>query len=186
MLSRRLESILGFVCIVFLATNAIYKLVGLLWVRNALNGDRSTDSDLWIVERGQVQLKFDNYIPYGLDSELEWSALVPGNGLVYVGTNHQPFMVSMMHQLRCIDVVRAQLVKKEYRQMDMARHCMNYIRQMILCRGDTFLDPYQYPSKINPLDPHPVRRCLDWRAVYEAAENNQQEHVAWLNTNYTG
>jgi len=90
-------------------------------------------------------------------------------------------MVSMFHQLRCVNVVREQLVvPKRARHAELAQHCMNYLRQMILCRGDSFLEPYQYPSRISGVDSNPVRQCWDWEVVYRATEENQEEHARWL------
>ena len=135
---------------------------------------------VWDVERKPVAFAFDSGLRYDLNASHAWGALVPGDGLVYLGSHREPFMVSMFHQLRCLDVMRDQLMKPlAQRDEQPARHCMNYIREMILCRGDTNLDPYQYPSNIHPVEPHPVRRCLDWNAVYRAVEDSQREYRAW-------
>lgn len=137
---------------------------------------------MWSVDRKPVAFLFDAGLRrYTLNSSTEWAALVPGDGLVHLsdGEHEEPFMVSMLHQLRCLDVMRDQLTKPRAERTEQpARHCMNYIRQMILCRGDTHLDPYQYPSNIHPVESNPIRRCMDWRAVYDAVEQNQREHAA--------
>ncbi len=87
----------------------------------------------------------------------------------------------MMHQLRCLDVVRDQLSRpRGERDAEPTRHCLNYIRQMATCRGDLQFDPIQYPHKVNALHPHAVRRCRDWRTVYDAVWKNQKEHRDWL------
>lgn len=148
-------------------------------VRLKLISNESTGG-VWDVERKPVAFSFDSGLRYDFNASQAWGALVPGDGLIYLGPKHEPFMVSMLHQLRCLDVMRDQLTKpRAQRDEQPARHCMNYIREMILCRGDTNLDPYQYPSNIHPVEPHPVRRCLNWNAVYEAVEENQREYKAW-------
>ena len=112
---------------------------------------------------------------------------MPDDGLVHLGPAREPFLVSMLHQLRCLDVLRDQLSKPLAERTEQpARHCINYVREMILCRGDTNLDPYQYPSNIHPVEAHPVRRCLDWRAVYEAVEENQREYAEWVRAREEG
>ncbi|CDO70537.1 hypothetical protein BN946_scf184573.g5 [Trametes cinnabarina] len=136
---------------------------------------------IWDVERKPVAFQFDLGLHYGFNASAAWGALVPGAGLVHLGPHREPFMVSMLHQLRCLDIMRDQLAKpRAQREEQPARHCMNYIRQMILCRGDTQLDPYQYPSNNKPVDANPIRRCLDWRAVYDAVDENQREYAKWI------
>ena len=142
---------------------------------------RAVVSDQWSFEQRHVALQLDNNVRYGLHSSPEWSTLVPGDGLIYLGADHQPAMVSMFHQLRCIDIIRSQLaVPRRNRHAELAQHCMNYLRQMILCRGDSFLDPYQYPSRISGVNPNPIRQCWDWEVVYRATMENQEEHARWL------
>ncbi|KAI0738164.1 hypothetical protein C8Q80DRAFT_261631 [Daedaleopsis nitida] len=180
--ARRLESIILAAATLLLGLNLTYKLVSLTYLyrsptRTPINGG------IWDVERKPVAFAFDSGLRYDFNASHAWRSLVPGDGLVYLGPHREPFMVSMFHQLRCLDVMRDQLTKPlAERDEQPARHCMNYIREMILCRGDTNLDPYQYPSNIHPVEPHPVRRCLDWNAVYSAVEENQQEFAAWTDS----
>ncbi|OCH85535.1 hypothetical protein OBBRIDRAFT_838895 [Obba rivulosa] len=175
-LPRRLESILFIVIAILLSLNAASKLAGYLWLTHIPRHNEVTDS--WMAERKPVLFPLNSYEvgPYDLHSDNEWSLLIPGDGIVHLGPQHQPFMVSMLHQLRCIDVIRKQAaVTRDRRDMELSHHCINYLRQMTLCRGDMYLDAYEYTSKNEPLDKHPIRRCLDWRTVYEAIEANQRE-----------
>ncbi|RDX45945.1 hypothetical protein OH76DRAFT_1356928 [Lentinus brumalis] len=174
----RYESILLMAAIVLLGMNFTYKLSSLAKLYSK-RSQEAINGGIWEVERKPVAFAFDSGLRYDFNASQAWGALVPGDGLIHLGPNHEPFMVSMFHQLRCLDVVRDQLTKsRAQREEQPARHCMNYIRQMILCRGDTNLDPYQYPSNIHPVEPHPVRRCLDWNAVYSAVVANQREYEA--------
>ncbi|RPD52400.1 hypothetical protein L226DRAFT_616399 [Lentinus tigrinus ALCF2SS1-7] len=177
----RYESIILVAAILLLGTNFTYKLSSFLKLYSKRDHDDAINAGIWEVERKPVAFAFDSGLYYDFNASQAWGALVPGDGLIYVGDQHEPFMVSMFHQLRCLNVMRDQLTKpRAQREEQPARHCMNYIRQMILCRGDTNLDPYQYPSNIHPVEPHPVRRCLDWNAVYDAVEKNQRpEFKAW-------
>ncbi|EMD31802.1 hypothetical protein CERSUDRAFT_88670 [Gelatoporia subvermispora B] len=175
---NKLENILFVVVVTLLSLNATFKLTAYFWLTHAQRHVEYTDS--WMGERKTVLLPMNSYEvgPYDLHSDNEWSLLVPGDGIIHLGPDHQPAMVSMLHQLRCIDFIRQQAaVTRERRDMELAHHCMNYLRQMTLCRGDTFLDAYEYTSKNEPLDKHPIRRCQDWRAVYEAVEANQRNHA---------
>ncbi|OBZ73321.1 hypothetical protein A0H81_06834 [Grifola frondosa] len=176
-MSARLEIVFLSVAIILLALNTTSKVaIFVVWLQGRTS--EHTADAIWMVERPPVLFEFDSYSHYQAQSAAEWSALVPGDGIVYLGPHHQPFIVAMFHQLRCLDIVRNQLATPvELRELETARHCINYLREMILCRGDTFLDPYQYAHKIAALDPHPIRRCLDWRAVYTAVEVNQEAYA---------
>ena len=131
----------------------------------------------WTINHNEVSLQFDTWARYKLHSAHEWAALVPSDGIVHLGVDQEPHTVSMLHQLRCINLMREQLTQsKAGRDVDRTQHCMNYLRQMLMCHADDMLDPYQYVHKMNALNAQPVRRCRDWRAVYERVEDNQREH----------
>ncbi|OCH85539.1 hypothetical protein OBBRIDRAFT_891123 [Obba rivulosa] len=178
--SRRLDSVLLTALAAILFTNVVIKLATFAWIQAP---STPAPSGSWTTHSPPVLLLSNNQHvgPYWSDSAEEWAALVPGNGTVHVGARREPFRVSMFHQLQCLDTIRRQLVlPKPRRNMQRARHCMNYLRQMALCRGDTFLDPYEYLSKVRPLARHAERRCLDWRVLYDAAEKNHHGSPDWL------
>ncbi|KAL6306351.1 hypothetical protein BKA93DRAFT_154222 [Sparassis latifolia] len=189
LMSRRrrvIQDYLAFIAVALLCVNSMYKLAGLYWMNYHRHtsgpAPESTSHEGLEVIKRPVQMQLDYSLHYSLNASHAWAALVPRDGLIYLGQEHKPFMVSMLHQLRCLGIINEQLlVARDDRHEDILHHCMNYLRQMTLCRCDTFLDPYQYPSKILALNPHPVRRCQDWQAVYEAVEVNQKKHVEWLN-----
>lgn len=148
--------------------------------------------ELWPIERKSVLMTFDNPKHFRLDTEdgaAEWSAIAPGNGVVYLGPRHQPYTVSMMHQLKCLDIIRQEMVRDnglfDGRQLALARHCLNYVRQMVMCHGDIELESFQFASHKNPIDWHGVYECKDWEAVYSEVNKNQAEHVEWLENHTT-
>lgn len=105
----------------------------------------------------------------------EWSAIVPGSGMVYIGTHHEPHTVSMMHQLHCLDIIRGDIVERNgtRKEPELVMHCLNYIKQMILCRGGLYLEP------MVGTDPSPigVHQCRDWSMIYREVEKNQKEYA---------
>jgi len=128
-----------------------------------------------------VLMTFDNPKHYKLDEEdgiAEWGALIPGNGIVHLGPSKQPFTVAMMHQLKCLDIIRQDMVQD--RTGDYAgpsvlgRHCLNYMRQMVMCHGDWELESFQFASHIKPIDWHGVYECKDWEAVYNQVKMNRE------------
>ena len=61
----------------------------------------------------------------------------------------------------------------------LGRHCLNYLRQMVLCRGDLQLESMQYTSHTNPIDLFGVYERRDWGAVYDAIRENQKAYERW-------
>ncbi|KAK0201391.1 hypothetical protein DFS33DRAFT_1276289 [Desarmillaria ectypa] len=58
--------------------------------------------------------------------------LPPGGGIVHLGPNQRPFSISMFHQLRCLNIVRGELMdSQKVVDSQLLQHC--YLRQMILC-----------------------------------------------------
>ena len=136
---------------------------------------------LWRVERKEVALEIDSWTRYHLSSGAEWAPLFPEGGVVHLGPSQTPYTVAMMHELRCLDVIREQLSRpKLERDVEPTRHCLNYLRQMLTCRGDLQLDMFQYPHRTGSLHPHAIRRCKDWRSVYEKVWDLQKTHRALL------
>lgn len=129
---------------------------------------------LLVSEQSEVLLQIDRWTRYTLDSPEPWKELFPGGGVVHIGPERAPYTVSMLHQLRCLDVVREQLTRvRNTRDLEPTRHCLNYLRQTLMCRSDIHLDAYQYLHKVNALDSHPVRKCRNWTSVYEKVAENQ-------------
>ncbi|KAJ7574920.1 hypothetical protein C8J56DRAFT_718508, partial [Mycena floridula] len=114
---------------------------------------------------------------FQMENDMEWDALSPGNGLVYI--EHQPFTLSMFHQLRCLNIIRKAVVNLEatgtnetVQASDLGHHCVNYLRQMVLCRAnlelDLILGKPQHFRVVS--DTH---QCLDWTVVYREVAQNQ-------------
>jgi len=190
---RNVEALTIWAACILLMTSLSGKLTYLHWAKHSPSNiepggiRKELTSDIWDVERKPVHLQFDHYkLQYGLDAAQQWAALVPYDGIIHFadgpGDTRNPYTFSMFHQLRCLDVLRAQYrLPLEERDMAHARHCMNYIRQMILCRGDMHLETFLADRYSNEnVDRSGVYRCRDFRAVYDAVERNQQEHAVWV------
>ncbi|KAI9439477.1 hypothetical protein BJY52DRAFT_525241 [Lactarius psammicola] len=177
----------------FLIVLTILKLCGTIWLRNSIS-DPSTCPPTafndyprsWDFggerKAARVLMSSEESIHYQLDThqaDLEWRALVPANGTIYLGPERHPFTISMFHQLRCLDIIRTELLSTRGLNTPpppsgLSRHCFNYLRQMALCRADTTL-----VQVLNPDDPHPfpdVAVCNDWEHVYTEVRRNQEHH----------
>ncbi|PPR06248.1 hypothetical protein CVT24_000920 [Panaeolus cyanescens] len=179
---------------VFAAISLLIKLVGTLWIKKQL-AHLSVQRDYsyvgndypeeWPIERKMVAMQFDNPKHFALETEdgaAEWAAISPGHGVVHLGPHKQPYTVGMMHQLKCLDIIRQDMVRDHSTSepSEMGRHCLNYMRQMIMCRGDLELESFQFASHKNPINWRGVYECKDWEALFNAVKENQEEHSRWL------
>jgi hypothetical protein len=143
----------------------------------------------------------------GPSADAEWAALAPNDGILHLGPHRLPYSISLFHQLRCLDVIRRQLNAAIVATDDddddhpsdsepsssswssspddrdgldgLGRHCLNYMRQMVLCRADLALDPVLgrgLEARVRP----DTNRCVDWRRVYEELQKNQREYARWV------
>lgn len=132
-----------------------------------------------IRELSTVSMSVEDSIHYSLegpDADAEWEALAPSAGMIYLGNPPCPFGLSMFHQLRCLNILRQDFVNKKRGasvRPDLDHHCLNYMRQMVLCRSDLALDvvlgkpaPNVYPN---------IYQCNDWTKVYDEVHRNQEE-----------
>jgi hypothetical protein len=122
----------------------------------------------------------------GPNADAEWAALAPNDGIVHLGPHRRPYSISLFHQLRCLDIIRRDMVVDESRRPPedttsssnkLSRHCLNYMRQMVLCRADLALDPVlgrALEARVRP----DTNQCVDWRRVYEELEKNQREEYS--------
>ncbi|KIL71222.1 hypothetical protein M378DRAFT_154723 [Amanita muscaria Koide BX008] len=177
--------------VILVSLSLVIKLAATIWLKRGLGGKEYSESrvrrslhGLYLPieayvgndypetlplssHRARVRIGFENTKHYELDTEQgarEWEALVPGDGVVYLGPEKEPFSVSLFHQLKCLDVLRREIV--DGKRTEVARHCLNYIKQMILCRGDVHLESFNYASHIDPIDQSGEWECRDWDAVY--------------------
>lgn len=118
-----------------------------------------------------------NYQLNGSDADAQWSRLIPsGGGIVRLGLDRTPFMVSTFHQLRCLDIIRMAYVHDSEagrpNPTALTLHCLNYIRQMILCRGSSRLERVVQPDTLHSVQLRDPQTCRDWRRLYAEAEAN--------------
>jgi len=79
----------------------------------------------------------------------------------------------MFHQMHCLQRIRLALINGPNSH---SGHCLNILRQAILCNADITLDPliYDPEGKIEAIDGLGVTHvCRDWTQVYAYIEENQ-------------
>ena len=111
---------------------------------------------------------------YGIaepEADDEWKALTPNNGIIYLGLEKRPFSISMFHQIRCLDIIRKSIRDRASKgPSKLDSHCLNYLRQMILCNSATEVDLFSGLNGQIPI--YSMRTCNNWSAVYSEVQDN--------------
>ncbi|THH13059.1 hypothetical protein EW146_g7120 [Bondarzewia mesenterica] len=140
--------------------------------------------------------EMDNVIMYPEDTHryalrtpegtAEWRALLPfddthsgfPNGTIHLGPHDRPFTVAMFHQLQCLDIIRSALAfpthSKDSCGKNLRDHCLNYLRQAVLCHAHTDLESIRSDQgpKIADLT-RSMYICRDWRVLYGGKERGE-------------
>ncbi|PPR07509.1 hypothetical protein CVT24_006878 [Panaeolus cyanescens] len=191
------QSSLISITLILAASSFVIKLIGTLWIKAqlgnlAIHHEYSYIGDdhpeVWPIERKMVLMQMGNPMNiYTMDTEIgaaEWDVAVPGDsGVVYLGPHKQPYTVGLMHQLKCLDILRQETIKEREpgeKPSELGRHCLNYVRQTMLCRGDSQIESFDYANHLHPVDWRGIYECRDWEAVYNAVKENQKEYSEWL------
>ena len=120
----------------------------------------------------------------GEDSDAEWdSPTSAGYGYVRLGPDHRFFAVTMFHELHCLRMLNLAFFRHPVAGPEHVRHCLNYLRQGVLCSPDLTLEPGNFEDKeYRPGDSGATHVCRDWSAVYPIADTNYWE---WMNVTST-
>ena len=82
---------------------------------------------------------------YGMDADWEWETLLPASGFQLDPTDKQQHFISVHHQIFCLNTLRKLYMnpgwEDDIKKQDRAHHCLNVLRQAVLCNGDTTLEP---------------------------------------------
>ncbi|KZV96421.1 hypothetical protein EXIGLDRAFT_643201 [Exidia glandulosa HHB12029] len=126
----------------------------------------------------------DNTVHYapGDEGRRDWASLFPSSlGFVRLGPDNRTFGISMFHQLHCLQSMQNLVFNEPTTEMGKwhASHCMNYLRQMLLCAADIRLEPFRPDpalgiDKVDGLDL--THTCRDWTRLRDIAEDN---FAAW-------
>lgn len=100
------------------------------------------------------------------------------------------YTLALFHQLECISILRSgysirlqsyratkgsavPVVEGESRQAitPLAEHCLNYLRQSVLCHANTRLESVRYPAPPNVVSLYGDYRCYDWEKVYKGVKD---------------
>lgn len=143
-------------------------------------------------------MTIENSRHYALDSEdadAEWQSIYPGtsNGFVRLGPRRRFYGLSVYHQIHCLDSLRWAILGREHstrsahilqteqvREIPHTHHCLNYLRQTILCNADLTLEPEVILGSNDVGEGLGVTHvCQDWSKIHQFVENNAREFDEW-------
>ncbi|KAE9388845.1 hypothetical protein BT96DRAFT_890329 [Gymnopus androsaceus JB14] len=107
-----------------------------------------------------------------------WKHLLPEGGHVVHLTESDGSItshtVAMFHQLRCLEILHDAYVDEgSHRTSSLAGHCMNYLRQTMLCQMDMRTELQGSVFTFNGFD----QMCYDWEVLYQEAERNYKMYA---------
>ncbi|KAF8205915.1 hypothetical protein K438DRAFT_1715089 [Mycena galopus ATCC 62051] len=128
-------------------------------------------------ELSQVAMTMEETRHYplnGSDALDEWaSSSSVGYGYVRLGPEYRGFALGMFHELHCLHVMRLVVGEHDADAVGHFQHCLNYLRQFILCSPNLTLEPADVLTRdfeTNRVGATHV--CSDWSMAHnEVAEN---------------
>ncbi len=142
--------------------------------------------------KGEVPFKLDQIAQlvdanayYGMSADDEWQSLLPSNhasGVHLDPTSEQTLRVSVYHQLSCLNALRQLYMNPgwgdDQTKTETAHHCLNILRQAVLCNGDTTLEP-SHPETLSngnvvaaASGMDVLHVCRDWEQLRTLTEND--------------
>lgn len=126
------------------------------------------------VDLGQVSFTPEDTVHYQIfsdEAEREWDSIFPdGGGILFLGPERRIFGLSLFHQMHCLVHIRRAIFARQ--PSNHAHHCLNFLRQAILCEADSTLEPVVPSLGQRSVSTKTPRTCKDWEKVYELASDN--------------
>ncbi|RDX57168.1 hypothetical protein OH76DRAFT_1476613 [Lentinus brumalis] len=133
------------------------------------------------VERVPVTIEESvHYPPLGAPTDQEWLSIAsPSYGYIRLGPEDRTFVITMFHELHCLRMINRALSKMPGATVDHIKHCLNYIRQGILCEPDLTLEPGNFEERDFEVERiGGTHMCLNWDPLYEWVDDN---YYGWIN-----
>ena len=137
-----------------------------------------------------VALITEETVHYWPHTPQDWESMTPAGsgGFVRLGPQKRLFGVAMYHQLHCLRTLQQATSHSNGsgsgsydapEKLDNiggeVRHCLNYLRQMLLCAANVRLEPMTQDRELGGLKTDGIgleHRCKDWTVVRREVEAN--------------
>ncbi|RPD74899.1 hypothetical protein L226DRAFT_68182 [Lentinus tigrinus ALCF2SS1-7] len=133
------------------------------------------------VERVPVTLEESvHYPPLGAPTDQEWLSIAsPSYGYIRLGPEDRTFVITMFHELHCLRMINRAFSKMPGATVYHIKHCLNYIRQGVLCDPDLTLEPGNFEERDFEVERvGGTHMCLNWDPLYEWVDDN---YYGWIN-----
>ncbi|TFY61632.1 hypothetical protein EVG20_g6978 [Dentipellis fragilis] len=106
-------------------------------------------------------------------------------GYVYLGAQRRKFALAMFHQYHCVALFAHSLARRS--GIDgHSNHCMNYVRQHVLCEADRTLEEPDWGQvgagwygNGTTRKAGKERQCKDWSILWEIVRDNHRDWLAY-------
>jgi Mycotoxin biosynthesis protein UstYa len=122
----------------------------------ALSTERQGRAAIWIDDTVHYDLR-------GSTADVEYLHLVPPVSFEDPEAEFSP--TAMIHQLQCLQVIQADYGASHV--SEMTQHCMEYLRQSILCSADTRLESVRFSHPPHVVSLPGEYECKDWSDILE-------------------
>ncbi|EIW57653.1 uncharacterized protein TRAVEDRAFT_21203 [Trametes versicolor FP-101664 SS1] len=114
-----------------------------------------------------------HYMPLGATSDAELLSLsTPGFDSERLGPDDRTLVVTMFHELHFLRMLNLASTPN-ITTLPHVTHCLNYLRQSILCSPDLALEPGDIEESDFEVDrTHGVHECKDWAPIYHFVAQN--------------
>ncbi len=121
-----------------------------------------------------------HYPAVGAPSNQEWLSIAsPSVGYIRLGPEDRTFVVSMFHELHCLRMINGAFSKMKGANVGHIKHCLNYVRQGVLCDPDLTLEPGNFEERDFEVERlGGTHLCKNWNPIYEWVDNNFE---TWAN-----
>ncbi|KAK1986217.1 hypothetical protein LZ30DRAFT_706121 [Colletotrichum cereale] len=82
------------------------------------------------------------------------------------GSQPELYSVSVLHQLHCLKMLRRMALNLDVAYDFHPHHCLNYLRESVLCAGDMTIEKMDEEHKTTPVGSGVTRACKDFDMMY--------------------
>lgn len=131
-----------------------------------------------LMRTSDITARYNSTTPEALE---EWMTIFPAGAGGYrlhalnSSESNRAVFVAMYHEMHCVQTLANALVRNHKEEWPHLHHCLNYLRQIILCRPDLTLEPGKFDDDIFVgTSMGSVHVCRDWRIPYAFLAKDMQ------------
>ncbi|KAJ7602493.1 hypothetical protein DFH06DRAFT_359759 [Mycena polygramma] len=120
--------------------------------------------------------------PLAHDEWVLYSSIPKGIGRTRLGPQQRVFVITVGHQMHCLRRIQAALVNREDPHANPAHvsHCLNYLRQTLLCEAAHMLERGDFMHRSFDLDRiGDTLVCKDWEGAFKFFDKKYEEWQEW-------